>query len=66
MPYILLRKFIKKTDYFGEFRSEPIRKVEVSHHSSKSETRAGEVRSEPNSKVEISLHFNNVNYQGDY
>ena len=60
------KEVYQKTDYIGEFRSEPIRKVDISPHSSKSETRTGEVRSEPNSKVEISLHFNkNKVYGGD-
>ena len=52
------KEVYQKTDYIGEFGSEPFRKVEISHNSSKSETRAGEIRSEPNGKVEISLHFN--------
>ena len=51
------KEIYQKTDYIGEFRSEPTRKVEISHHTSKSETRAGEVRSEPNSKVEDISQF---------
>ena len=56
----------RESNYIGEFRSEPNRTVEISHHFSQPETKSGEIRSEPNSKVEISLHFDkNKVYSGD-
>ena len=52
------KEVYEKFDYITEFRSEPIRKVEISHQFGKFEDRIGKARSEPNSKVGISLNFN--------